>query len=114
MPKNDIINDPNIELIYTEITRQYNVIRDSSNTLDNKSNGLMIFNGSFIALVTTAFIQLIILLQNNHLSFSVLLIILPYIFLIGSFILLIKSFYVHLPSKILEISLNFSINLHMN
>lgn len=88
----DIEYDESVEIIYKQTLRLYESEMESYNVLTNKTNGIIIFNVAIIAFITSAFTQLTILVIKNEMSFSLILLVVPYIFLIISLNYAIRSY----------------------
>lgn len=88
----DITHDDSAKIIYKETLRLYDLEMESYGILTNKTNGIIVFNAAIIAFITSAFIQLIILVIKNEMSFSLILLVFPYVFLIISLSYAIRSY----------------------
>lgn len=84
--------------MYNEMIRLYDLEMDSHNTLKDKANGIIVFNGTIITLVTLSFVQLIVNKINT--SFNLYLLIIPYICLFISLFLAIRAYKVEKLSNV--------------
>jgi len=90
--ENKLEIEKSAETIFKEIIRQYNLEMDAHDTLKDKANGIMVGNGTIITLVTLATIQLLNTGFVDKIHSLILLVFIPYTFLIFSMIFAIKSY----------------------
>lgn len=70
-------DEKSIKVMYNELVRLYNLEMDSHDTLKDKTNSIIVFNGAIITLVTLSFVQLIVNKINTN--FNLYLLVIPYI-----------------------------------
>lgn len=87
-------DEPNletIEVLYNESVRQYDLSMNSMDGLNNKSIGIIAFNGTLLSLSSLSIVE-IIKTTNIHLNIFLQLIILSYIIIVISTILAAFAF----------------------
>lgn len=82
--------DDSSEIIFNEMIRLYNLESQSHDALNNKAYGLIVSNGTIITLITLVTVQIIdrVMIQNC----GIFLVLIPYLFLIYSMLISIKSY----------------------
>ncbi|AIS31670.1 hypothetical protein BRM9_0853 [Methanobacterium formicicum] len=95
--KNVLEIEKSAEILYNEIKRQDKLVMSSFDSLNNKANGIIVSCGTLITLITLAIIQLLNskVMDTFFLMHTlVFFLFLPYVFLIISIVLSIKSYYI--------------------
>jgi hypothetical protein len=83
-------DEKSIKAMYNELVRLYDLEMDAHDTIKDKTNGIIAFNGAIISLVTLAFIQLIG--KHPDINFYLYLFIIPFVCLFVSLLLAILSY----------------------
>ncbi|MCZ3366668.1 MULTISPECIES: hypothetical protein [Methanobacterium] len=87
-------NEATIEVIYNESVRQYNLILNSHNGLNNKAIGIIAFNGTLLSLFSLSVVQFINSQHLNDLQIFLSCITISYLFIIFSIICSIYAYHV--------------------
>jgi len=95
------------KLFYKEALRQYDLEMDSYNTLTDKANSILVSIGTILTLLTIAVIQIVTSKVSPNPLLLMVLLIIPYTFLITSLLLSIESYSVSElatinPKKLIE------------